>query len=222
MRDSAKQLSLAATAIVIAAASLGAQAMRAQGAKCAMPDTTMDWFKSQSAWLDDSKHAWTNDSLRMTVMKAAGLDPSKPVPVQYGWTTLESPARDSASAAVLRPMMARGAPFPTRGVAGAGGAHATFLLILRDSTLENAAMHKFMEAGLGEGFETETAMLEDQTRLRAGRGQIYGTVLHAAPGGKLVPTHIEDSAHVDLRRESAWLPPLGQSVCAAAAGKSAM
>ena len=30
------------------------------------------------------------------------------------------------------------------------------------------------------------------------------------------------SAHVDLRRESAWLPPLKQSVCAAAAGKSTM
>jgi hypothetical protein len=119
-------------------------------------------------------------------------------------------------------MMGRAAPFPTRGVAGAGGAHATFLLILRDSALENGAMHKFMEAGLGEGFETETAMLEDQTRLRAGRGQIYGTVLHADAGGKLVPMHIEDSAHVDLRRESAWLPPLRQSVCAAAAGKSAM
>jgi hypothetical protein len=33
---------------------------------------------------------------------------------------------------------------------------------------------------------------------------------------------MEDSAHVDLRRESAWLPPLKQSVCAAAAGKSSM
>jgi len=227
VRNPAKHLGLAGAAIVFAVASLGAQAKgapgkSAQGAKCMMPDTTMDWFKSQREWLDDSKHAWTNDTLRVKVMTAAGLDPSKAVAVQYGWTTLELPARDSASAALLRPMMGRAAPFPTRGVAGAGGAHATFLLILRDSTLENAAMHKFMEAGLGEGFETETAMLEDRTRIRAGRGQIYGTVLHAGADGKLVPMRMEDSAHVDLRRESAWLPPLKQSVCAASAGKSAM
>ena len=222
MRNITKHLSVAAAAIAIGGATLGAQAKGAAGAKCAMPDTTMDWFKSQREWLDDSKHAWTNDTLRVKIMAAAGLDPSKPVPVQYGWTTLESPARDSATAAILRPMMGRAAPFPTRGVAGAGGAHATFLLILRDSTLENGAMHKFMEAGLGEGFETETAMLEDRTRLRAGRGQIYGTVLHAGADGKLVPMHLEDSAHVDLRRESAWLPPLKQSVCAAAAGKASM
>ena len=117
-------------------------------------------------------------------------------------------------------MMGRGAVFPTRGVAGAGGAHAAFLLILSDSNFEVSGMHRFMEAGLGEGFETETAMLEDRTRLRAGRGQIYGTVLHAGPDGKLVPMRMEDSAHVDLRRETAWLPPLKQSVCAAAAGLS--
>lgn len=201
----------AATVIALSTTSLSAQ-------KCTLPDTTKQWFKDQRAWLDDSKHAWTNDTLRTKVMLAAGLDPAKPVPVQFGWTTLESPARDSASAAVLRSMMGRGAQFPTRGVAGAGGAHAAFLLILRDSTIEGRGMHRFMEAGLGEGFETETAMLEDRTRIRSGRGQLYGTVLHAGADGKLVPMHIEDSAHVDLRRETAWLPPLKQSVCAAAAG----
>ena len=216
MKYPALATGVAATAIAFSSGSLGAQA---KGVKCTMPDTTKQWFKDQRAWLDDSKHAWTNDTLRMKVMTAAGLDPAKPVPVQFGWTTLESPPHDSASAAVLRPMMGRGGAFPTRGVVGAGGAHAAFLLILRDSTLEGRGMHRFMEAGLGEGFETETAMLEDRTRLRAGRGQLYGTVLHAGPDGKLVPMHIEDSAHVDLRRETAWLPPLKQSVCAAAAGQ---
>ena len=205
-------------ALALAASTLGAQN---KNAKCVMPDTTKQWFKDQREWLDDSKHAWTNDTLRTAVMKAAGLDPAKQVPVQYGWTTLESPARDSAMAAFLRPMMVgRGGIFPTKGVVGAGGAHAAFLLLLRDSTLENRAMHRFMEAGLGEGFETETAMLEDRTRVRAGRGQLYGTVLKAGADGKLVPLRIEDSAHVDLRRESAWLPPLKQSVCAASTGIS--
>jgi hypothetical protein len=202
-----------AVAMAIACSTLGAQA------KCVMPDTTKQWAKDQRAWLDESKHDWTNDTLRTKVMMAAGLDPSKPLPLQFGWTTLESPARDSVMASVLRPMMVgRGGVFPTRGVAGAGGAHAVFLLLLRDSTLENRGMHRFMEAGLGEGFETETAMLEDRTRIRAGRGQLYGTVLKAGADGKLAPMHIEDSAHVDLRRETAWLPPLKQSVCAAAAG----
>jgi hypothetical protein len=219
VRCAAKYLSVAAAVLAMSAAPVIGQG---KNAKCVMPDTSMEWFKLQHDWLDDSKHAWTNDSLRVKVMTAAGLDASKRVPVQYGWTTLESPMRDSASAALLRPMLGRGAPFPTRGAVGAGGVHAAFLLILRDSSLESRAMHRFMEAGLGEGFETETAMLEDRTRLRAGRGQIYGTVLHAGLDGILTPMHIEDSAHVDLRRESAWLPPLKQSVCAAIAGKSSM
>jgi hypothetical protein len=209
---------IAAAAIALSALTLGAQTKTAAAAKCAMPDTTKQWFKDQRAWLDDSKHAWANDTLRTKVMKAAGLDPAKSAPVLFGWSTLDSPARDSAAAAILRPMMGRGGQFPTRGVVGAAGAHAAFLLILLDSTLEGRGMHRFMEAGLGEGFETETAMLEDRTRVRAGRGQLYGTVLRADADGKLVPTRIEDSAHVELRRESAWLPPLKQSVCAAAAG----
>jgi hypothetical protein len=217
MRISAMNFGAAFVALAVAAAPLAAQA---KNAKCTMPDTTKQWFKDQRAWLDDSKHAWTNDSLRRVVMKAAGLDPSKPAPVSYGWTTLDPVPPNPAAAAILTPLMARGAVFPTRGVVGAGGAHATFLLILSDSTFEVGGMHHFMEAGLGEGFETETAMLEDRTRLRAGRGQIYGTVLHAGPDGKLVPMRMEDSAHVDLRRETAWLPPLKQSVCAAAAGRT--
>jgi len=210
-------LSAGFAVIALATVSLGAQA---KNTKCAMPDTTRQWFKDQRAWLDDSKHAWMNDSLRQVVMKAAGLDPSKPAPVTFGWTTLDPTAPNPAASAILKPLMGRGAVFPTRGVVGAGGAHATFLLILSDSTFEVGGMHHFMEAGLGEGFETETAMLEDRTRLRAGRGQIYGTVLHAGPDGKLVPMRMEDSAHVDLRRETAWLPPLKQSVCAAAAGRA--
>ena len=219
MKYSTMKLSLAITAIALSAVSLHAQAKKAtKAAGCAMPDTTMQWFKDQRAWLDDSKHAWTNDTLRQQLIKAAGLDASKAAPVEFGWTTLDAKS-DPAAAAILKPMMARGAAFPTRGVVGAAGAHAAFLLLLSDSTLENGGMHHYMEAGLGEGFETETAMLEDRTRVRAGRGQIYGTVLHAGPDGKLVPVHLEDSAHVDLRRETAWLPPLKQSLCAAAAGQ---
>ena len=80
-------------------------------------------------------------------------------------------------------------------------------------------VRRTMEAGLGEAFETETAMLEDRVRVRAGRGQLYGTVLRALGDGTFAPLRIEDSTHVELRRESAWLPPLKQSVCAARAGR---
>ena len=220
MKYSTMKFALAIAAVAVTSLPLRAQAKKtAKAAGCTMPDTTMQWFKDQRAWLDDSKHAWTNDTLRQAIIKAAGLDASRPAPVEYGWTTFDAKS-DPAAAAILKPMMARGAAFPTRGVVGAAGAHAAFLLLLSDSTLENSGMHHFMEAGLGEGFETETAMLEDRTRVRAGRGQIYGTVLHAGPDGKLVPVHLEDSTHVDLRRETAWLPPLKQSLCAAAAGQA--
>src|ERR1039458_7853953 len=94
------KIGVVAAAIAVSSAALGAQA---RNVKCALPDTTKEWFKLQREWLDDSKHAWTNDSLRMKVMIAAGLDPAKQVGVQYGWTTLDSPPRDSSAAAILRP-----------------------------------------------------------------------------------------------------------------------
>ena len=52
MKYSSMKISAALTAIALASGSLGAQA---KNAKCAMPDTTKQWFKDQRAWLDDSK-----------------------------------------------------------------------------------------------------------------------------------------------------------------------
>ena len=55
-------------------------------------------------------------------MKAAGLDPSKPAPGDVRMDDiLDPPAPNPAAAVILKPMMARGAVFPTRGVVGAGG-----------------------------------------------------------------------------------------------------
>jgi hypothetical protein len=215
MTYSSIKLGCIAAAIASLSLPLAAQGNRA---RCTMPDTTKDWAKSQRAWLDDSKHDWSNDSLRQKLVRSAGLDPSRPAPLQLGWTTFDaSKTPDSAAVAILRTgMRTRGAPFPTRSVVGALGAHAVWTIILGDSALEASVMRRTMEAGLGEAFETETAMLEDRVRVRAGRGQLYGTLLLASADGTLAPARIEDSAHVDLRRESAWLPPLRQSVCAAA------
>lgn len=215
-----RRLGVAAAAVALGSLPLAAQGSRA---RCAMPDTTKDWARSQRAWLDDAKHDWSNDTLRQKLVKAAGLDLSKPAPLQFGWTTFDASAKpDSAAIAMLRAgTRTRGAPFPTRSVVGALGAHAVWTIILGDSTLEASVMRRTMEAGLGEAFETETAMLEDRVRVRAGRGQLYGTLLRPNADGTLAPAHIEDSAHVDMRREAAWLPPLRQSVCAASAGTSA-
>ena len=208
--------------VTIAAVSLSSPlAAQQRPARCAMPDTTKEWAHSQRAWLDDSKHDWSNDTLRSKLLHAAGIDASKPVPLTFGWSIVAaSKQADSAAVALLGAgLTARGAVFPTRGVVGAAGVAAVWSIIVGDSALEASVVRRTMEAGLGEAFETETAMLEDRVRVRAGRGQLYGTVLRALGDGTFAPLRIEDSTHVELRRESAWLPPLKQSVCAARAGR---
>jgi hypothetical protein len=51
-------------------------------------------------------------------------------------------------------------------------------------------------------------------RLQSGRKQIYGTQFRI-DGGRLVLAPMEDSAHVDLRREDAGLPAFKTSACLA-------
>ncbi len=207
----------AALALVLVATPLAAP-LAAQGRRsgtCALPDTTKEWFTQQRAWLDEPKHDWSNDTLRAKLLTVAGLDGSRPVPVQRGWSVLEPRAMpsDSATLAMLRGMLRqRGAPFPTRSVVGAAGARAVFLLVLGDSALEASTYRRMQEAGLGEGFEADVAVLEDRVRVRAGRGQLYGTAFRVVDGA-LVPPRIEDSAHVDLRRDAAGMPTLAQSLC---------
>jgi len=196
------------------AAPVGAQTPQRGGGMCAKPDTTTEWYKQQRAWLDESKHDWSDDALRRKLLEAAGLDGSRPVPVQLGWSVLERrpiPA-DRAMVAMLRGVLRqRGGTFPTRSVVGAAGARAVFLIVLGDSALEAATYRRMQEAGLGEGFEPDVAVLEDRVRVRAGRGQLYGTALRGRDS--LSPARIEDSSHVDLRRDAAGMPPLAQSLC---------
>jgi hypothetical protein len=208
---------LAAISAAALALPLAAQGTPRGAPRCAMPDTTKEWFRQQRAWLDDSKHDWSNDSLRQSLMRAAGVDASRPLAVQTGWTLLDGNAtpRDSASIAMLRGMMRqRGSPWPTRSVVGAAGVRAVWQLTVGDSALEASVLRRMMEAGLGESFEADVAVLEDRVRVRAGRGQLYGTVLRGNAGA-LASARIEDSAHVDLRRDAARMPPLAQAICVA-------
>ncbi|HTR77420.1 MAG TPA: DUF6624 domain-containing protein [Gemmatimonadaceae bacterium] len=111
-----------------------------------------------------------------------------------------------------------GAPWPTKSVVGAAGVRAVFVIMQSDSALQESGMHQLMEPGPDEDIAADIAILNDRTRLRAGRKQPFGTQLHMV-GGKLIPLPIEDSAHVDLRRDDAGLPPLVWSVCNANAKK---
>ena len=199
-------------------------AQRPASRKCALPDTTQTWFAQQRAWLDDSKHDWSSDSLRAVFVSAAKVDASRPLPVQMGWSLLTpgETTKDAAGAALVGALMRgpRGSRFPTRTLVGAAGVRAVWFLTVGDSALEAGVVRRYMEAGLGEAFEADVAVLEDRVRARVGRGQLYGTAMRAGDGGGApVPYRIEDSAHVDLRRSAAGLPPLAQSVCAAAAVK---
>ena len=71
-----------------------------------------------------------------------------------------------------------------------------------------------MEAGPEESNAADVAVLEDRQRVANGRKQIYGTQFTVA-GGRVTLAPMEDSAHVDLRREGAGLPPFRLSACLA-------
>lgn len=198
------------------------RAPRAADRACARIDTTAEWYRAQRQAADDSKHDWTNDSLRTELLalvpEAATWTP------QLGWQTLDAThaataTKDSARLASLTTMltaMAKKREWPTRSAVGAAGVHALVVMAERDTTLANMALHRMMEAGPDESSPVDVAMLEDRTRVRAGRKQLYGTVLKpAASGAKPESAPMEDAEHVDLRRDAAGMPPLKVALCAA-------
>lgn len=184
-------------------------------------DTTASWWQSQRAYSDDSRRDWTDDALRQRLLVAAGYDANAAFAAELGWRILgaqpEAPG-DSAVRAQLRAMAAK-RTWPTRTVVGVAGVHAAGLIAQRDSTLADFAMHRMMEAGPGESSSAELAVLQDAQRLRAGRGQLFGTQFTRDASGALSLAKLEDSTHVDMRREGGWLPPLALSRCLANAAK---
>ena len=207
-------------AVVLGAATAGAQGSRA--AACRV-DTTAEWYTSQKAFYAIPNETWSDDSLRRALLSAAGYDPRATFVAELGWRLVgqgAASAPDSAIAAVLKGM-AQKRQWPTRAMVGLAGVHAAWLIAQHDSTLEIAAMRRMMEAGPGESSSAEVAVLDDARRVRVGRGQIHGTQFVKAPnGGVVIAGRIEDSVHVDMRREGAWLPPLAVSACLAARAAS--
>lgn len=190
------------------------------GVACSL-DSSAAWFAKQRVWFDDSKHVWSDDTLRTSLLRAAGLSAVAAVPVQTGREiegdiNSSAAVSDSAALAQLRKLAStRGATWPTRAVVGATGTRAVWLLAHRDTALARAALKRMMEAGPDESNAADVATLEDRLRLQSGRKQLYGTQFRAGSDGRLVVAPMEDSAHVDLRRAEAGLPPFRISACLA-------
>jgi hypothetical protein len=177
------------------------------------------WVERQAEFFDDSRHDWSDDTLRTALLAAAGLSPSLKPPVNLGVQIAGREAKLGATAdemvVRLKALAAqRGSAWPTRSVVGAAGTHAVYLLSQRDTALSRAALHRVMEAGPAESPAIDVAVWEDALRMFSGRKQIYGTQFRLE-NGKVVLAPMEDSAHADLRREDAGLPPFKLGMCLA-------
>ena len=182
---------------------------------CTPPDTTAEWFTQQRLWLSDEKHDWSDDAFRNSLLSAAGLV-ATPLVAQLGAPRVDEASSELSDTSVvsrLRTLAAtRGSAWPTRSVVGASGVRAVWILAQRDTALQRVALHRMMESGPDEALPADVAVLEDRVRLQSGRKQLYGSQLRMV-SGTLVPAPIEDSAHVDMRRDAAGLPPLRQAMC---------
>jgi hypothetical protein len=219
-------------AIVTLPALAGAQAQKTTKAATPRPKLVPEcswkptdaWVRRQAEFFNESKHDWSDDSLRNALLAAAGLEAPLKAPVQFGVRIGGSDSTPPAGAATmvdaLKKLAAtRGSTWPTRSVVGPAGTHAVYILVSLDTGLARAALHRMMEAGPVESPAADVATLEDRLRLLWGRKQIYGTQFRRDGNGKVELAPMEDSAHADLRREDAGLPPFKLGLCMAGAGK---
>jgi hypothetical protein len=193
----------------------------AHAQKACRVDSSARWFVKQREWLSEAKPNWSNDTLRTSLLRATHIESGKPLTVQMGWEIQDTMAPflmtgESTAVTRLRTLAStRGSEWPTKSVVGASGVRAVWLLAHIDTALTRSALKRMMEAGPEESNAADVAMLEDRLRLQSGRKQIYGTQFRVAADGKLLLAPMEDSAHVDLRREDAGLPVFTTSACLA-------
>jgi hypothetical protein len=212
------RLLLAAIALAPVAAS--AQSISAKGpARCGWKPGDA-WVTRQAEFFDDSKHDWSDDTLRTALLNAAGLGASLTAPVQLGVQVEGKTAALGATAADMTARLKalaaqRGSTWPTRSVVGAAGVHAVYLLSQSDTGLARNVLHRMMEAGPAESPAADVATFEDHMRLVWGRKQIYGTQFRVGADGRVELSPMEDSTHADLRREDAGLPPFKVGLCLA-------
>ncbi|HEY2379501.1 MAG TPA: DUF6624 domain-containing protein [Gemmatimonadaceae bacterium] len=203
-----RQAVIGSLVVVFLSSAAGAQ-------RCAAPDTTAEWFTRQRAWLSDAKRDWSDDAFRNALLASAGVDASRPLAVELGVQNEGSPrtVADTLIVARLRSLAAtRGSKWPVRDVVGAAGVRSVWVIAQGDTALQRTVLHRMMESGPDEALAADVAVLEDRVRMQSGRKQLYGSQLRDV-GGHLVPAPIEDSAHVDMRRDAAGLPPLRLAMC---------
>jgi hypothetical protein len=179
------------------------------------------WVKRQADFFDEAKHDWKNDSLRAALLAAAGLSAPLTMPANTGVQLVDHAPTLGASAPEMTDQLkklaaTRGSEWPTKSVVGAAGTHAVYLLALADTALGRVALHRMMEAGPAESPAVDVATFEDHMRVLSGRKQIYGTQFRLDDKGRVVLAPMEDSAHADLRREDAGLPPFKLGLCLSA------
>lgn len=213
---SLRTIAVGALSMFAVASFANAQAKAPAANSCAFKPTDA-WVAKQAAFFDDAGKKWTNDTLRTALLQAAGLALPLPMPVSYGVQFDGAPPslgpRANTMIDQLKKLAAeRGSVWPTRSVVGAAATHAVYLLAQQDTALGRAALHRMMEAGPEESPAIDVAVFEDHMRLVWGRKQLYGTQFTKA-NGKVVLAAMEDSAHADLRREGASLPPFKLGVC---------
>jgi hypothetical protein len=180
--------------------------------------TIAPWYRQQQSFSDSAGATFTDNALRQRLLAATGFDPNKTFSPELGYRIIGAAdtrtVNDTTVLATLREMASK-RQWPTRATVGTAGVQAAWLLSQTDSALSAAAMHRMMEAGIGESSPAAVAVMEDANRVRIGRGQLYGTHFVRGAAGKLTLYKLEDPAHVDMRREGAWLPTLRVSECEA-------
>ena len=197
-----------------------AQAKASRAAECRVRPSDA-WVKRQAEFFDETKHEWTNDSLRTALLAAAGISAPLTMPANTGVQLVDRAPTLGATAATVTDQLkklaaTRGSEWPTKSVVGAAGTHAVYLLALSDTALGRVALHRMMEAGPAESPAVDVATFEDRMRVLGGRKQIYGTQFRVDDKGHVVLAPMEDSAHADLRREDAGLPPFRLGLCLSA------
>ncbi|MDB4906614.1 MAG: hypothetical protein JWO05_1398 [Gemmatimonadetes bacterium] len=181
-------------------------------------DSSAAWAKRQRSMYSELGAAPTDSALRRSLLRAAGLTDLHPIAFELGVHVAGDAGAPSASdssmvAQLVKLASTRGSTWPTRSVVGSYGTHSIWRLAQRDTAVGRAVLKRMMEAGPDESAAVDVATLEDRMRLAWGRKQLYGTQFLRSPEGRLSLAPMEDSAHADLRRGEAGLPPFRLSLC---------
>jgi len=102
--------------------------------------------------------------------------------------------------------------WPRRSLVGEDGAHAAWLLVQHADASFMAQCLPLMEHAVsaGEASAKDYAYLLDRVRMNQGKLQVYGTQFTSDADGKLVLYPVEDSEHVDERRQAVGLPSMAE------------